>query len=100
MFGSQMTFRPLRGSPQWHRRRVKIFEMRFALSRSAPVQVFIHNVAGMRVRQASLGSLPAGEHRWVWDGKVQSGASASTGVYLFVLKAGDVIEQRKAVLLK
>jgi flagellar hook assembly protein FlgD len=52
------------------------------------------------VRVESLGTQPAGRHNWVWKGTDQKGASVSSGVYFVVLKAGTVVDKRKAVLLK
>jgi flagellar hook assembly protein FlgD len=72
----------------------------FDLKESAWTTISIYNVSGQLVRVESLGTQPAGRHNWVWKGTDQKGASVSSGVYFVVLKAGTVVDKRKAVLLK
>ncbi len=46
------------------------------------------------------GFVPAGAHEVVWNGHDDSGRQVASGVYLYQLRAGDVIESQRMVLLK
>ena len=72
----------------------------FALHESTAPEIRIYNVSGQLVRLERMGNQPAGQHNWVWDGRDRSGNPVSSGIYFVVLKAGNVVDHRKAVLLK
>lgn len=55
--------------------------LRFALPRAGAARLSIHDVAGSRVVTLVDGTLPAGWHGVVWDGRTSSGGAAATGVY-------------------
>jgi hypothetical protein len=63
------------------------------------VTVTVHDLAGRAVRQLYDGSLAAGEHRWVWDGRGSSGGVAAAGVYLIRARAPRWQRTAKAILL-
>lgn len=73
--------------------------IRFALPRPANGRLTIHDVAGRLVRTLANGVLPAGEQQVVWDGRDQAGRRVASGVYLYRLNAGDVVEGRRIVFL-
>jgi hypothetical protein len=54
----------------------------FALARPAAVRMGVHDIAGRLVRKLDLGTLPAGRHRTLWDGRGDSGAPVPAGVYI------------------
>ncbi|MAF27173.1 MAG: hypothetical protein CME07_04840 [Gemmatimonadetes bacterium] len=62
--------------------------IRFALPRSVPVVLSVHDVAGRRVRILEDTALPAGRHARLWDGRDDSGRRVSQGVYFVRLFAG------------
>lgn len=73
----------------------------FALPRTLPVVLAVHDAAGRRVRTLIAGqTYPAGRHEVVWDGRDDGGRAAGTGVYLFRLDAGGETVVRKGALLK
>ncbi|TDF73888.1 FlgD immunoglobulin-like domain containing protein, partial [Candidatus Syntrophosphaera thermopropionivorans] len=41
-----------------------------------------------------------GHHRITWDGRDNDGNLSGNGIYYIVMKAGNQISQRKAVLMK
>ena len=59
-----------------------------ATSRSGPVALRIADVSGRIVRTLIDGSLAAGAHEIVWDGRDGSGRSVAAGVYFYQLRAG------------
>jgi hypothetical protein len=64
----------------------------------ARLEVF--DVRGARVRTLQAGWLPAGEHRFAWDGRNDAGGTAPAGVYLVraVARAGSAVV--RAALLR
>ena len=61
--------------------------LRFALSRSVPVEICVYDLRGRVVRKANLGETLSGENMWRWDGKDGSGQRTASGVYLAKLRA-------------
>jgi hypothetical protein len=58
----------------------------FRLTDRSAVELALHDARGQRVRILVDGILPAGEHRWVWDGRDQTGRDCAGGVYLARLR--------------
>ncbi len=74
--------------------------IRYRLARAAQVELAIFNAAGQRVRTFSTARQPAGEHAIQWDGQNEEGHPTASGVYLYVLRVGDVRQSRKMLFLK
>ena len=75
--------------------------IRYDLSSDALVSLTIYNIAGQVVRKLVDGeSLAAGQYQAVWDGRSESGASVASGMYFYLLHAGDYVAKRKMVLLR
>lgn len=72
----------------------------FSLSEPAPVALEIYNVSGRRVRTLVRSQQPAGTHEVTWDGRDDSGASVSSGVYFYRLTAGEYSEAKRMTLLR
>ena len=60
----------------------------------------IFNTQGQRVRVLVDGSLPAGRHSTVWNGRDDNGRKVSSGVYIARLKIEGKVESRRMTLLK
>jgi len=67
----------------------------FSLPAAADVRLDIFNIMGQRIATLVDGTLNAGVHTFAWDG-----ANLASGVYMYRLTAGDLIETRKMMLLK
>ena len=67
----------------------------FALPQSGDVSLVVYNIRGEEVARLLSGTVPAGNHRVIWDA-----SSLASGIYIYRLRAGDYIETRKMVLLK
>jgi len=79
--------------------------MPFQLGEPAEVTILIHNIKGEIVRSINLGIKPAGiyitRHRAAhWNGRTQTNETASSGIYYYTIKAGDLFATRKMILLK
>ena len=73
----------------------------YDLSSDAIVSLTIYNIAGQVVRKLVDGeSLAAGQYQAMWDGRNESGASVASGMYFYLLHAGDYVAKRKMVLLR
>ena len=59
------------------------------------VKLEVFNVLGQKVATLVEGRFDAGEHRVTWDATEQS-----SGVYLYRLTAGEMVETKKMMLLK
>ncbi len=75
-------------------------EIRFDLARSGRVQLDIFDLRGHRVRRLAGGELPAGSHVLRWDGRDDRDRSVSSGTYLYRLRCGDIVQERKMLLVR
>ncbi|MFH1844323.1 MAG: FlgD immunoglobulin-like domain containing protein, partial [bacterium] len=74
--------------------------IRFALAKDSRIVLKIHDSRGRCIRDLHQGILPAGDHTIVWDGRLESGEPASSGVYFCRLAGEGMVETRKMTLLK
>jgi len=72
----------------------------FTLPKASEVRLEIYTSTGQLARKLASGKFASGSHQLVWDGKDDHGRPVTSGVYLFVLKAGNFVAQRKLVLAK
>ncbi len=72
----------------------------FDLAGPGPVRLDVFDLRGRLVRRLLDQPLPAGVHRVAWDGRDSKGRAAASGTYLYRLRAGDVVQDRKMQLLR
>ncbi len=73
----------------------------YTLSSSATVKLAIYNMLGQRVVTLVAGEAQlSGQHTVQWDGKDDIGNPVSSGVYLYRIEAGELVETSKMMLLK
>ena len=77
----------------------------YELEKESPVSIEIYNATGQLVRTLELGRQLRGRYiskskAVYWDGRSEFGERAASGVYFYVLKAGDFVSVRKMVILK
>jgi hypothetical protein len=70
-----------------------------ALSNSH-VELWVHNVLGQRVKQLLSQPMPSGKYATRWDGTVDNGSVAATGVYFYSLRVGNQILSGKMSFVK
>jgi hypothetical protein len=78
---------------------IRDFTIDYTLARDTPVGIRVYDVAGRLVRTLVNGTLPAGPHSIIWDGRNQDGRRVASSVYFYRMVAGSFTSQRKAVLL-
>jgi hypothetical protein len=71
--------------------------LRSELVRSGPMRLSVIDASGRLCRTIASGSLPAGAHEWVWDGRDGAGRSLAAGVYWIRLDTEAGTVTRKAV---
>lgn len=74
--------------------------IRFSLAEEGPVRISVYDVSGRLVRVLEDGSMEAGEHSSVWDGRDDRGVPAASGIYFYRMSTEGYSAQRKMVLLK
>ncbi|MEW5702439.1 MAG: right-handed parallel beta-helix repeat-containing protein [Candidatus Zixiibacteriota bacterium] len=72
----------------------------FSLPTAHHVQIKVFNVLGQVVRDLIDRDYPPGTHQVTWDGTDTRGGHLASGLYLYRIAAGDMVETRKMVLLK
>lgn len=72
----------------------------FRLPKSSEVALEVFDLLGRSVVTLTEGSMAAGTHTVVWNGRDRSGRTVSSGVYLYRLKAGSYVETKKMLFLK
>jgi hypothetical protein len=74
-------------------------QIRFALPKPAAVTVRIYNTLGQAVRTLFDGAKTAGVHQLVWDGRNDTGARVSSGLYWLRLETEAFVATRKIVVV-
>ena len=73
----------------------------FELSVRENISIDIFDISGRKVKSLVDGiSFPRGRHSIKWDGKLQSGRQAASGIYFYVLKGDNFQTSRKMLLIK
>jgi glucose/arabinose dehydrogenase len=66
----------------------------------AEATVEVYDVTGRKVRTLHQGLLPAGRNGLAWDGRLDGGGTAPSGVYWLRLQAAGVVQSARTVLLR
>jgi len=72
----------------------------YTLPRRSTVKIDVYNLLGQRVKTLVDQEKPPGSYSVTWNGTDAAGEAVSTGVYFYLLRAGDYVETKKMVLLK
>ncbi|MDZ7373286.1 MAG: alpha-amylase family glycosyl hydrolase [candidate division KSB1 bacterium] len=63
-------------------------------------EVGIYDVLGRKVATLRAGPFPAGTHSLIWDGRLEDGSPAPSGVYVVQFAGSDVVLRQKVLLLR
>ncbi len=74
--------------------------LEFTLSQSGSVRLDIYSVAGQKARALFEGALGTGKHSIEWDGKLENGSSAPSGVYIAHISHGSRTVFHRMLLVK
>jgi hypothetical protein len=72
----------------------------YALPNAGQVILKVYNVLGQEVRTLVNVYQTAGLHSVRWNGKHNSGQTVVSGIYIYRIEAGNVVQSRKMVLLQ
>tara|TARA_R110002124_G_scaffold201629_1_gene368179 strand:+ start:322 stop:5559 length:5238 start_codon:yes stop_codon:yes gene_type:complete len=64
------------------------------------VRLEIYNILGQRVKTLVNDVYTAGRYKVIWDGTNNVGGQVSTGVYIYRLQAGDIVQSKKLTFIK
>ncbi|MCP4569737.1 MAG: T9SS type A sorting domain-containing protein [FCB group bacterium] len=71
----------------------------FSIDQLTEVSIDIYNILGQKITTILSSTLPANNYSIFWDGTDSKGATVATGIYFYRLRAGDLVETRKMLLL-
>ncbi len=72
----------------------------YALPSAGKASLAVYSITGQKVRELVSGTLPAGKHSAVWDGRDDRGRIVSSGVYLSRLTMGGISMARRILLVR
>jgi flagellar hook assembly protein FlgD len=89
-FPDTIQFRPDGGMAVYPNPFATVVRMRIELPSTQQVRLEVRSIDGTRVRTLFLGTLPAGTHEVVWDGRTDAGSPVPVGTYWIVLDGESV----------
>jgi flagellar hook assembly protein FlgD len=63
------------------------------------VTLSIYNINGQLVKQVASGKYASGRHQIVWDATDERGGRVASGVYFYVIRAGESFTANRKMLL-
>ncbi len=72
----------------------------YSLQTEALVEINVYNVKGQLVKQLRKETVPAGNHKVVWNGKNSAGQNCSSGLYFCKMQTGKTTLTKKMMLIK
>ena len=70
------------------------------VTKESDVEVVIYDIAGRRVRELVRGSVPAGRHVEIWDGRNEAGDAAANGIYFVRLTWAGGTEAERVTIMR
>lgn len=74
--------------------------IRYALPEAADVTLIVYDIQGRKIAELVNNRQGAGTYEVTWNGKNDSGIEAASGIYLYTIKAGNIIQSSKMMLLR
>ncbi len=75
-------------------------QISYKLTEASQVSITVHDLLGREIRNLVSNFQSAGNHSVEWNGKDNTGKIVPSGMYLYTLKAGNVLISKKMVLMK
>jgi len=72
----------------------------YQLPEDGIVTILIFNLQGELVKTLLHENKPIGEYAVQWDGKHEQGQKVASGIYLYQIQVGDMVESKKMLILK
>jgi hypothetical protein len=77
-----------------------ITQIRFSIPENNFVSLKVYNSVGQLVRTLVNENLNKGFHNYEWNATDDSGNKLSSGIYLYRLQAGELVQTHKMILMK
>jgi len=77
-----------------------VTHIKYTLPQDMPVRLKIYDIFGREIKTLADEIQQAGVKSITWDGKDNRGIDLASGIYIYQMKANDVIQSRKMVYLK
>jgi hypothetical protein len=74
--------------------------IRYRLDREGDVTLSVYNQIGQKVRDLIAESQGSGSHSVTWDGCNESGEKLPSGIYMYRLQVDDVVQTRRAMIMR
>jgi N-acetylneuraminic acid mutarotase len=74
--------------------------IRFQLPTERRVQLYIYNMRGQRVVTVLDQVMSPGYHRVTWNGRNNAGRQVASGIYIYLIQAGNNRQSRKLTIIK
>ena len=72
----------------------------FQIPKTTQVVLKIFDIVGQEIHTLINREMPAGDHEVIWDGRDNNGREMASGVYIYMLKAGDFMDSRKMIFMQ
>ncbi len=72
----------------------------FDIPKRSNVTIVIYNTLGQKVRTLVQDVKEPGSYTVVWNGRNDAGVQVASGVYIYMIKAGDFVKSRKMTLMR
>nr|NIT57456.1 T9SS type A sorting domain-containing protein [Fodinibius sp.]NIW44254.1 T9SS type A sorting domain-containing protein [Gammaproteobacteria bacterium]NIX01512.1 T9SS type A sorting domain-containing protein [Phycisphaerae bacterium]NIY26038.1 T9SS type A sorting domain-containing protein [Fodinibius sp.] len=72
----------------------------YQLPKSSQVKLTVYNTLGQEVHTLVNERQPAGQQSVIWDGTDQHGKQVSSGFYIYQIKAGEYVRNRRMLLIR
>lgn len=72
----------------------------FYTEKATNVELSVYDILGQKIKTIYSGSSSQGYNSFIWNGRNEFNGIVSSGVYYYVLRAGDKVEAKNMVLLK
>lgn len=74
--------------------------IKYQLPEATQVELAVYNLLGQKIRTLVSGNQAAGYYTVQWNGRNDAGQPVPTGIYLYVLRAGNFVKSHKMALIK
>lgn len=75
-------------------------EIAYQLPEASHVNIEVFDVRGVKVRTLVQGDMAAGFHKATWDARSDNGAQVASGLYFYVVKAGEHVMKKRMTFVK
>lgn len=75
-------------------------QIQFELPTATQVSIEIYNIHGQKIRTLIDSRKTAGFHTVLWNGRMDSGEPAASGVYIYRLKTHEFVQSKRLLLLR